>query len=194
MGLLGQGDYGGELEAGWDSRLCQGLIEDPSEDLSQLVCTLPQHMTRDAVRTSRLLEVGSPQDAPDLMFLQSEDGAVGCMVLPCLRCRDLKEGEEDAQLLCQCMVTCSKMKNADSRFWGEGCERYKSTCSTAKVGPVVCQMLDALPHLPAVITLQVVFNPPAVVHLGLPDNSIQVSSGPAIMVPITGPEGDVPLL
>uniref|UniRef100_A0A3P9DKT6 Ig-like domain-containing protein n=1 Tax=Maylandia zebra TaxID=106582 RepID=A0A3P9DKT6_9CICH len=34
VGLLRQGDYGGGLQAEWDSRLCEGFVENPGEDPS----------------------------------------------------------------------------------------------------------------------------------------------------------------
>ena len=36
--FIGQGDYSFGFQAGWDSGLCQGLVEDLYEDSSQLIC------------------------------------------------------------------------------------------------------------------------------------------------------------
>ena len=70
--FLGQGDYGGGLETGWDSGLAQGLVENPGEDSSQLVCAVLQDAPWDAVRSSRLPGVDSPQRAPHLMLFHCE--------------------------------------------------------------------------------------------------------------------------
>ncbi|KAK3511610.1 hypothetical protein QTP70_011547 [Hemibagrus guttatus] len=45
VGFLGQRDYGGGLQTGWDSGLGQGLVEYPGEDSSQLVRAVLQHMS-----------------------------------------------------------------------------------------------------------------------------------------------------
>ncbi|XP_042202632.1 uncharacterized protein LOC121852802, partial [Callorhinchus milii] len=61
-------------------------------------------------------------------------------------------GEEEVQLLCQSVVTIS----------------------SSAVGPVVGEVLDSLPHLPAVVTVQAFLNSPPVVCFGLADASLQV--------------------
>ncbi len=66
--------------------------------------------------------------------------------------------------------------------------------SHSEVGPVVGDMLDSLPHLPAVVAVQAVLYPPPVVQLGPLDASLQVSTGCAVESHITRPEGGIPLL
>ncbi|XP_026034266.1 interferon-induced very large GTPase 1-like [Astatotilapia calliptera] len=109
VGLLRQGDYGGGLQAEWDSRLCEGFVEDPGEDPSQLFCTIPQYSTWHTIRTRRLPRVNSLQHAPHLVLFQGEGGAamggVLLLWLQYLRYHGLKAGEEDIQLLCQLQVT-----------------------------------------------------------------------------------------
>ncbi len=59
-------------------------------------------------------------------------------------------------------------------------------------GSVVGHVLDPLPHLTGIVTLEAVFDPPPLGILGLPDPSLQVSSSSTIQRPIARPEGCVP--
>lgn len=52
-------------------------------------------------------------------------------------------------------------------------------------------MLDALPHLPVIVTLQMVLNPPPIAPLHLYDASLQVGSGCSVVVYVARPEHDV---
>lgn len=105
VGLLRQWDYGGGLEAEWDSRLCEGFSEDPS----QVFCTIPQYLAWHSFRTSRLPRVDGPQSAPHLVFFQGEGAAaVGCVLqlwLQYLGYHGHKAGEKDIQFLRQLQVT-----------------------------------------------------------------------------------------
>ncbi|KAL4005205.1 hypothetical protein ACER0C_004918 [Sarotherodon galilaeus] len=109
-----QGDYGGGLQAEWDSCLCEGFVEDPGEDPRQLFCTIPQYSTWHTIRTRRLPRVNGLQSAPHLVFFQGEGGAaVGDVLLlwlQYLRYHGLKAGKEDIQLLRQCQVTFRSSK------------------------------------------------------------------------------------
>lgn len=40
MEFLGEGDYSGGLQAGWDSGLCHGLVENPCKNSRELVYTI----------------------------------------------------------------------------------------------------------------------------------------------------------
>ena len=64
-----------------DSGLGEGLIEDPGEDPSQLVCKVLQNTSCDAVRTRSFPGVDGPQRAPHFMLLDCEgEAAVDCGV------------------------------------------------------------------------------------------------------------------
>ena len=68
------------------------------------------------------------------------------------------------------------------------------TFSSCKISPGIGDVLDSLPHLPAVVAVQVFLYPPRIVLLGRPDASLQVSTCCAVECPVTGPESGVPLL
>ena len=171
VNFFGQGDYGGGLQAGWDSGPGEWLIEDPSKDPHQLVRTVLQHMSADAVRSCRLHRVDRPQRTPHLMLLYHEDGVpVGCwMWSGCLWWLNLKTGKEVVQLFCQ---------------WG-------IIFSSPEAGPVVGDVLDTLPHLPAVVAVQMVLDPPPVVQLCLSDAPLQIGTCCAVEGPIPWSEGSL---
>ncbi len=108
---------------------------------------------------------------PQLILLHCEgEVAVGCrMMFGCVWLLHLKASKVVVQLLCQGGVTFC----------------------CAEVSPVVGEMLDSLPHLPAVVAVQVVLDPPPIIQLGLSDASLQVSSGHTVESPVTTPEGGV---
>lgn len=58
------------------------------------------------------------------------------------------------------------------------------------VCPEISAMLESLPHLPAVVAVQLVLNPP-IIHLGLSDASCQVSSVCTVLLPNSKPESRV---
>ena len=81
MGFLGQGDYGRGLQTGWDSGLGQKLVENLDEDYSQLIRTVLQHTSRDAIGSSSLPWVEGLEHSPDLTLLYCEgEAGVDCGV------------------------------------------------------------------------------------------------------------------
>lgn len=66
--------------------------------------------------------------------------------------------------------------------------------SSFKVGPVVVDMLDPLPHLPAVAAAQLVLDPPPVVRLDPLDTPLRASTSHAVESCITRLESSAPLL
>ena len=55
-------------------------------------------------------------------------------------------------------------------------------------------VLESLPHLPAVVAVQVIVDPPPVVRLGLSDAPLQIDMCCAVESLVTWSEGSVPLM
>lgn len=73
-------------------------------------------------------------------------------------------------------------------------KRAKRIFSSSDVGPVVDDVLYPLPHLSAVVAVQLVLNPPPVFRLGPLDTPLQAGTSHIVESYITRLESSVPLL
>lgn len=66
--IFGEWDYDGRFEAGWNGGQAQGLVKNPFEDPSQLICTVFQSLPWDTIGSSCFPWFDGQQCAPHFLL------------------------------------------------------------------------------------------------------------------------------
>lgn len=129
----------GRIQARWNSKSKERLVEDPCENHRQLVWALLQHPSCHTIRAGRLLWVHCPKHVSYIMLLHCESVAVGGL----WRCPGWSH--------CFWFITCKETIT----FL---CQRDVAVSGLSVAGLIIGEMLNARPHLPWVLVIELAIN------------------------------------